>query len=173
MTSIRVAIIVFVLTTAYVFVSVGVTQVLFNSASKGSLIVVNGSIKGSKLIGQSFTKEENFYARPSYRNYNNHYSGNSNISYLSRIFLKNIKGDIKKTYSENKDLNILLESASGLDPHITKNSALSQVERISRRRRLEKEALIALINKHSKKRILNFAGEEIVNVVELNTELNK
>ncbi|MBI3589957.1 MAG: potassium-transporting ATPase subunit C [Candidatus Melainabacteria bacterium] len=177
MTGIRVCLVSIILTIIYVFTTVMLSNLLFHSNSNGSLIKANDKIIGSKLLGQNFTNAKYFHNRPSLYKYKNDISGNSNFPYYS----KELKDYIANNYSEflklnhntTPDLNLITESASGLDPHITFKGAISQVNRIVNSSQLNKEKIIKLIQKKSSPRILGLFGEKIVNVLELNLELKK
>ena len=177
MTALRVCIITMFLTFLYLVSTVFLTNILFFNKSNGSLIKINNKTIGSKLIGQEFTSNLFFRGRPSLFNYKNDISGNSNFPYYSNDLLNNVKKKykifFKSTNGAKSDLNIITESASGLDPHITYNGALGQLDRIANNTKINKEIIIALINKKSRPRILSLFGEKIVNVLELNIELSK
>lgn len=175
MTSIKVSIITIFLTIIYILLSVSISNIVFNYQSTGSLIKENKTIIGSKLIGQEFIESSYFHNRPSANNYKNNISGSSNLPYYSEE-LKNITKERYEDFiSENKtkllDLNLISESASGLDPHITYKSALSQIERISSTGLITKDELISLVEKTSTPQICGLFGTKIVNVLELNLKL--
>jgi K+-transporting ATPase ATPase C chain len=176
MTGLRVCIITIILTAIYFVLSVATTNIIFTNQSNGSLITKDNKILGSRIIGQNFTKNIYFHGRPSLNNYRNNISGNSNFPYYSAKLRDNISNNIlrykEKNHNSNFDLNIISESASGLDPHITYQGAIGQIERISASTGISKGKLINLITKKSKPRIFGIFGEKIVNVLELNIELN-
>ena len=177
MTGIKVCIVTIIFTAVYIFSSVLFSNLLFYGKSNGSLIKINNKIIGSSLIGQEFKKSRYFTPRPSVNNYKNDISGCSNFPYYS----EELKKDIQNRYLDfqnlnsggNPDLNLISESASGLDPHITYNGAISQVTRISKTGGINNKEIIKIINKHSHKRILGLFGEKIINTLELNSELYK
>ncbi len=175
MTSIKVSIITILLTIIYLLLSVSVSNLAFNYQSNGSLIKENGTILGSKLIGQEFSNNSYFHNRPSSNNYQNNISGSSNLPYYSEELQSLTKERYEDFTSENRtkllDLNLISESASGLDPHITYKSALSQIERISSTGLTTKDEIINLIEKTSRPQICGLFGNKIVNVLELNLKL--
>jgi K+-transporting ATPase ATPase C chain len=158
-------------------------QTVFPTRSNGSLITINKKIVGSELIGQKFTSDKNFHSRPSAIDYNPLPSGGSNLSITSqtlkeiiqrRSFLfdsinhldKNIKIPVEMLYA----------SGSGLDPHISIQSANLQIDRVCKARRyseVQKNKLKDLIVNLSENRQLGFLGEKRINVLRLNIELEK
>lgn len=176
MTSIRVCLITILLTIVYLFASVGISNLFLYQKANGSLIKSSNRIVGSRLLGQNFTKDIYFQGRPSLYNYKNNISGNSNYSYfsndLSSQTLKNYHLFIEKD-NNKPDLNIISESASGLDPHITYLGALSQTSRIGSLRNLKRETITSIIEKNAMPSIFGLFGQKIVNVLELNLELDE
>jgi len=176
MIGIRVCVITILLTGLYILFSVGVSSILFNQQSNGSTITENNKIVGSRLIGQRFTYSNHFHSRPSANNYRSNFSGNTNYAYKSnglKTYIKQKSVDFKTINNNNiPDLNILSESASGLDPHITYEGATAQIKRISSSSKIAENEVKELIDKHAKPRIIGAFGERIVNVVELNLDLN-
>lgn len=158
-----------------------VGAVLFPYKSSGSLTVSGGKITGSELLGQKFENPNYFHGRPSYSEYNTISSSGSNLSIAGNTF-KAKSDSLKsafKTYNNTFD-NIPTEmtsySASGLDPHITKQSALIQVNRISKSRNFDNDkiaGLIKLINNNVTEPQFGILGEERINVLLINLELDK
>lgn len=175
MTSIKISIITIFLTIIYLLLSVSISSIIFNYQSTGSLIKENKAIIGSRLIGQEFTDISYFHNRPSANNYKNNISGSSNSPYYSEELQNITKERYEDFILENKtkllDVNLISESASGLDPHITYKSALSQIERISNTGLITKDELISLIEKAATPQICNLFGTKIVNVLEINLKL--
>ena len=177
MTGIRVCLISIILTIVYVFATVTLSNLLFHNSSNGSLIKINNKVIGSKILGQEFKSNKYFHGRPSLYLYRNNISGNSNFPYYS----KELKQYVLSSHSEfsrlnhnaTPDLNLITESASGLDPHITFNGAISQVNRIVNSSQINREKIIKIVRGKSTPRILGLFGEKIVNVLELNLELKK
>ena len=172
---INICIITILFTGVYLATTVAVTNLFFYNKSNGSLIKLNDKIAGSKLIGQQFFSACYFQGRPSLNNYKNNISGNSNYPYYSSILIKITLMNLADFTSNNPackpDLNILTESASGLDPHISYEAALCQTNRISKKCGIQIEELTNIINKKSKPCICGVFGKKIVNILELNIEL--
>lgn len=177
MTDIRVCIVTTILTIIYVTLSVATTNLLFHNKSTGSLIIFQDKIIGSKLIGQDFKNNAFFHGRPSLNHYNGELSGNSELSYFSNELNETVSSNYNRFKAQNQnqepDLNLITESASGLDPHITYNGALSQIDRITQSTNIDKKDLLKIINKKAKSRTSSVYGEKIINVLELNLELKK
>lgn len=177
MSGIKVCIITIILTALYLVFSVLISNILFYNKANGSLIKYNSHIVGSNLLGQSFKSNIYFQGRPSANNYKNDISGSSNFSYYSKVLQKQSlnKYDhfLTVNYNIKPDLNLITESASGLDPHITYEGAISQAERISKATGISKENIIHIINKISKPKIGKLFGERILNVLEANLEIKK
>ena len=175
MTSFKICLVAIFLTIFYLLASVLFSNIFLFKQSNGSLIKLEKKIIGSKLIGQNFINPSYFHPRPSISNYKNDISGNSNFPFYSTALKENISANYthaKNTNHNEPDLNLITGSASGLDPHITYNGALTQIERISQSSTISKEDLIKILNKTAKRRILGIFGEKIVNVLELNLKIN-
>lgn len=175
MCGIKVCIITILLTLFYLIASVLLSNLLFYRNANGSLIKLNAKVIGSKLIGQEFKNNIYFHGRPSLYNYKNDISGNSNFPFYSHELRKNISANLNNFLKTGAkpDLNLISESASGLDPDITCEGALSQIDRVSKNTNIKKEKLKELIEKKAKHRVLNLFGSRIVNVLELNLEVKK
>jgi potassium-transporting ATPase KdpC subunit len=167
----------------YPLLVTGVAQALFPSKANGSLIYKDQKIIGSELIGQQFDSTIYFTPRPSAILYNPLPSGGSNYG-LTNSKLKQQVDERKQHFIEFNQLDSITEipaemlfaSASGLDPHISRQSALLQVNRISNARHfnaVQKQNLIACVNRLTEKPQIKVLGEERVNVLLLNLELNK
>jgi K+-transporting ATPase ATPase C chain len=157
-------------------------QFVFPRATNGSLIEKNGKIIGSTLIAQKFTSDKYFRARPSSIDYNPFPSGASNYgltnTQLKADFLLRSNLFKQQNYiAENETLpsEMLFTSASGVDPHISKQAVLLQVNRVAKFRSFDsnkKAKLLQVIDSLSQKSVAGILGEEIVNVLELNLKLD-
>lgn len=153
-------------------------QVLFHDKANGQLIVKDGRVVGSRLIGQTFAGESYFHSRPS--NAGNGYdaanSGASNLGPTNQALIARVNGSVAQLKSENPQqpvpIDLVTTSGSGLDPHITPASAEFQVPRIARTRGMSEDQLRKLIAKHTEGRTYGFLGEPRVNVLELNLDLD-
>jgi potassium-transporting ATPase KdpC subunit len=161
----------------------GIAQLIFPFTSNGSLITRDTKIIGSELIGQQFDSAIYFSSRPSAISYNPLPSGGSNYG-LTNSKLKNLVTDRRNKFIVSNDLDSLAEipsemlfaSASGLDPHISPEAALMQVDRISKARKFnsnQKKMLTDFLKKNTELPQLLCLGDERVNVLKLNIELDR
>jgi K+-transporting ATPase ATPase C chain len=161
----------------------GVVQLTFPVKANGSLITKEGKIIGSELIGQKFDSVIYFWSRPSAIAYNPIPSGASNYGPTSDTLKKQVK-QRRILFANANSVNdvmaipkeMIFASASGLDPHISPQAALMQVDRIVKVRKfsdLQKQKLIEFIHKMTEKSQFSLFGEERINVLQLNIELDK
>ena len=127
------------------------------------------------LIGQNFTAEQYFHSRPS--NAGNGYdataSSPSNLAQSSQKLVTRIDGDVKQ-YGDGAPvpIDLVTASGSGLDPDISPAAALFQVDRVARARHLPAAEVQTLVERHVQHRQFGFLGEERVNVLRLNQDLD-
>jgi potassium-transporting ATPase KdpC subunit len=157
-------------------------NLLFNKKAHGSLIVRNGMITGSELIGQRFDSRKYFRSRPSSINYNPLPSGGSNLGRLNPSFSDSILHFNHQFILDNMQDSLLAvphemvtSSASGLDPHISPRAALLQVNRVAVARKLDsagREQLCRIIGDLTEKRQFSLFGEPRINVFLLNLKID-
>lgn len=155
-------------------------QVIFPKNANGSLIVMNGKIIGSELIGQKFNQDRYFQPRPSVTDYNPLPSGGSNLGPTSAILLDSViarKIGLGEANPGNGVIpaDLLYTSASGLDPDISPEAARYQIDRIARIRGLDnidKTKLINIVEEQIKQPDLGIFGEQRINVLRLNLILD-
>jgi potassium-transporting ATPase KdpC subunit len=167
----------------YPLLMTGMAQLGFHSKANGSLIFKNGKIIGSELIGQKFDSSIYFWSRPSAIDYNPIPSGASNYGPTSDTLQKLVSArraffakmnSVQDPLSTPKEM--AFASGSGLDPHISPEAALMQVERISLARHFDdtqKEKLLKKVKDLTEDPQFFFLGEQRINVLVLNLELNK
>lgn len=158
-------------------------QIFFPYKANGSLCTKNGKTIGSYLLGQRFTSDKYFWARPSAIDYNPYPSGGSNLSQTSNILLEKFKKRKNNFIKKNKlskfdqiPPEMLFASASGVDPDISKESAIMQAKRVITARnfnKLQSEKLLKLINMISKPPQFGILGNDVVNVLKLNIQLDE
>ncbi len=166
----------------YPLITTLVAQFLFPRQSSGSMIRANGTIIGSELLGQQFQSDGYFWGRPSAVGYNPLPSGASNLGLASKALMDSVEKR-KAAFIGRNSLGagtpvppeMLSASGSGLDPHISPEAALLQVERIARSRRLdarERDELAALVHRHIEGPQFGILGDPRVNVLLLNLALD-
>lgn len=156
---------------------------LFPDKANGSLVTdASGAVRGSALLGQSFTAEQYFHPRPSSAGsgYDAANSSGSNLGPTSQKLADALKVDIA-TYRTRNGLaadaavpaDAVTRSASGLDPHISPANAALQAARVARARNLPVERVRTLIAENTEERALGLLGEPGVNVFLLNLALDR
>ena len=156
----------------------GIGKLAFSHQAEGSLIVDKGVVTGSELIGQSFTSDRYFNSRPSAagKGYDATASSGSNLGPTSKALVDRIKGDIALRRSQGvtgpMPADLVTASASGLDPDLSPAAALAQVPRIARARRLPPDAVRDLVERRTQHPVLGFIGEDRVNLLALNRQLD-
>jgi K+-transporting ATPase ATPase C chain len=158
----------------------GIVQTSLPAKAEGSLIVVDGRIVGSELIGQTFQSPGYFHGRPSYVNYSANGSGASNLGPTSARLMEEVSRRIDQVRRENGlpldqsvPADLVLASGSGLDPHISRQGAMEQVARVAKERGLKHSEVQALIDKNVEPAMIGILGQERVNVLRLNLALDK
>lgn len=168
----------------YPLLITGFGQLLFPKQANGSILHRKGKPLGSELIGQSFDSSAIYFSsRPSYVFYNPLPSGGSNLALSSRklkeLFVQrdnNFRKENGLKLNDRIPSEMLFASGSGLDPHISPEAALLQVERICRSRSFtenQKLQLIKTINRLTESPQYLFLGEKRINVLVLNLETDK
>ena len=166
----------------YPLVVFGISQALFHDKANGSLIVdQDGTVRGSKLLGQGFTADKYFHPRPSAAGtgYDATSSGGSNLGPTSQKLNDAIKDRVdgyRKENGLNADESVpadaVTASGSGLDPHISLRNAELQTARVAKARGLTAEKVRELIQRYTNVRDLGVLGDPGVNVLELNLALD-
>lgn len=166
----------------YPFFMTGVAQFIFPAKANGSLVMKNGKIAGSELIGQKFDSSIYFWSRPSVIDYNPLPSGASNLGPTSEK-LKGQVAERSKLFATNNSITLtsaipkemIFASASGLDPHISPEAALLQLNRVAKARNLnelQKQKVQQLIKTKTEGPEFYLFGEPRINVFELNLALD-
>lgn len=166
---------------AYPLLTTGAAQLAFAHAANGSLVVRDGQVVGSALIGQSFSAPQYFWSRPSATGpmpYNAGASGGSNQGPTNPALAEAVKARIEALRAADPGnpapvpVDLVTASASGLDPHISRAAADHQAERVARARGWALAEVRALIEGQTDRPLLGFLGEPRVNVLLLNLALD-
>ncbi|MEM9928102.1 MAG: K(+)-transporting ATPase subunit C [Cyanobacteria bacterium P01_D01_bin.50] len=182
--SVRVTLILWLITAViYPLFILLVAQIpFFEYQAQGSIMVdLNNEPIGSALIGQTFTYDEYFHGRPSSVLYSQGkkakptgISGSSNLAPSNPELLNRILETANELQEESMEprADLIYSSGSGLDPHITFESARQQLNRVASARNLRPDEIIPFIGKYTEGRFLNIFGEPRVNVLKLNYALD-
>ena len=157
-----------------------IAQVLFPYQANGSLLKKGDTAIGSRLIGQGFTKPEYFQSRMSANNYDGTNSGGTNLGPSSKKLMDATADKISKVRQENAlspdvqlPADMVLTSASGLDPHISLENAIIQSRRVAQARGISVSGVKKLIEKNTDSDFIGIWGCPGVNVLALNIALDE
>lgn len=166
----------------YPLVMTGISQALFPHKANGSLITAGGKVIGSELIGQSFTKPEYFQPRASNAGANG-YDATASSGYnqgpTNKKLIDRVTAAVEQFRKDNPDYqgpipaDLVTGSASGLDPHLSPDSARAQAARVANTRGASVEQINELIAQFTEGPVLGLLGEPRVNVLRLNLALDQ
>ncbi|WP_312629182.1 potassium-transporting ATPase subunit KdpC [Scandinavium sp.] len=165
----------------YPLLTTALGQWWFHDQANGSLILQSNEIRGSRLIGQPFSAPGYFHGRPSATAnspYNPEASGGSNLAGSNPELDKAVAARVAQLREENPQadakvpVELVTTSASGLDYSLTPQSVIWQIPRVAKARNLSVEALTKLVEERTQQPLVNFIGQPVVNIVELNMALD-
>jgi K+-transporting ATPase ATPase C chain len=177
----------------YPLLLTGISQVLFPFQSNGSIITVDGKSVGSELVGQDFSDPRFMKCRPSAVGYNTYTqedkdkgtytgigSGSKNYAPTNPELTKRVQEDIDSFLKANPTIkkediptDLLTASGSGLDPHISPESAAVQIPALSKASGIAEDKLKEIVRNNTQGKILGIFGGEAVNVLKVNLEITK
>jgi K+-transporting ATPase ATPase C chain len=174
---------------AYPYAITGLAHFFFPHQAEGSLIVRDGKVVGSELIGQNFADPKYFHGRPSATTdtdpndstktvsvpYKADASTGSNLGPTSQALIDRVKADTAALQAEKPGpvpVDLVTSSASGLDPDITPAAAEFQIDRVARARGVTADKIRQIVARNTEARTFGVIGEPRVNVLELNLALD-
>ncbi|MDG5472478.1 potassium-transporting ATPase subunit KdpC [Jeotgalibacillus sp. ET6] len=165
----------------YPLVSTGIAQAIMPDQADGSLLYnEQGEVVGSELIGQNFTDPMYFHGRESAIEYDASGSGSNNYAPSNQDMITRTEESIAAWSEENPaipvnqlPIDLVTDSASGLDPHISVEGAAAQVERVAELTEISSERLEELIEENTQGKEWGLFGEERVHVLMLNLDLQE
>lgn len=184
MKMLRTAVLMVVVTTillgiVYPLAVTGIAQIFFAEKANGQLIKKNGTVIGSKIIGQPFSAPKYFWPRPSAAGtvgYDAGASTGSNYGPTNAKLIDRVKTDVAKFQADQPGkavpIDLVTTSASGLDPHISPAAAEFQIPRVAKARGLSEDQVRKLVARNTEGRDLGLLGEPRVNVLWLNLDLD-
>lgn len=143
-------------------------HVFYPRFAGGSLLERDGRVVGSALIAQKFTSDRYFHSRPSAVDFNPLPSGGSNLGPTSKALKERVSRAEPGTPAD-----LVFTSGSGLDPHVSPESALFQAARVARARGLAEETVRELVRRRTEEPDIAVFGERRVNVLLLNLDLDR
>lgn len=166
---------------AYPLLTTALGQWWFKDQANGSLITLDNQVRGSRLMGQQFLAAGYFHGRPSATAnspYNPEASGGSNLAGSNPELDKEVAARVAQLRAENPQadakvpVELVTTSASGLDYSLTPQSVAWQIPRVANARQLPVETVAKLVAEHTQLPLVNFIGQPVVNIVELNMALD-
>ena len=162
----------------YSLAGTGIGRVLFPHQATGSLVIVDGTPRGSSLVAQPFVDARYFQPRPSAGNYDPMAAAGSNLARSNpdlRARMAELRQEVARRDGIAPDqvpAELVTMSGSGMDPHLSPAGARVQVARVARARGLSEADVAALVAAHTEPATFGALGEARINVLELNLALD-
>ncbi|EIM75228.1 potassium-transporting ATPase subunit C [Nitritalea halalkaliphila LW7] len=149
--------------------------------ANGKPLYINGELRGFENIAQAFTSAPYFWSRPSDVDYNGADTGGSNFGPSNQAFHEQVKGRIAFLLEQHPEkkasdipVDLVTSSGSGLDPHISLQAAIFQLERVAKARGISENTLMEMLERHTQGALLGLFGpKETIHVLKLNIELDQ
>lgn len=177
--SIRLTLVLIVLLCIIYPISIALAGKLSKGNGGGEKVTKNGKTVGYAALGQSFTKPEYFWGRPSAVAYNAAGSGGSNKGPSNPDYLKEVSSRIDTLLKYNPGLkkteipaDMVTASGSGLDPNISEQGAAIQIARVAKARKIDEQKVKELVAMNTLKPLMGLFGPSSVNVLKLNLALD-
>lgn len=165
----------------YPLLTTALGQWWFPAQANGSLMIKDGVVRGSGLIGQNFTEAKYFQGRPSATAespYNPMASGGSNLAGSNPELDRQVRERVAALRAANPQatpavpVELVTASASGLDGQISPEAAAWQIQRVANARHLPVEQVARLVDEHTSTPLVSFIGRPVVNVLQVNLALD-
>jgi K+-transporting ATPase ATPase C chain len=165
----------------YPLLTTALGQWWFPAQANGSLIIKDGEVRGSELIGQNFTAAKYFQGRPSATAespYNPMASGGSNLAGSNPELDRLVRERVVALRAANPQaapavpVELVTASASGLDGQISPDAAAWQIQRVANARHLNVAQVARLVDEHTSTPLVSFIGRPVVNVLQVNLALD-
>ena len=177
----------------------GISALIFPKQAKGSLVIADDKVVGATYVGQEFTEPYFMKGRPSAYHYNTYYedengdqfynngeefaglsSGSNNYGASNPDLVKRVDEDMDAFLEAHPDVkreeipaDLVTASGSGLDPHISVDSAMIQIPELASASGLSEDTLREIVNQNTTSKMLGVFGENVVNVLGVNMDIAK
>jgi K+-transporting ATPase ATPase C chain len=165
----------------YPLIVTAVARIAFPQESSGSLILRDGKLVGSELIGQFFSAQDLFWPRPSAAGafpYNGASGAGSNLAPSNPAYLARVSTEVDRLAAAHEGrlpvpVDLVTTSGSGLDPHISEAAAEYQIDRVAKARGVPRERIARLVQRYTQQPTVGIFGHSRVNVLLLNLALRE